>query len=84
MAVDPVHTIYRIRNAKGEFSRGGSTPYFSKTGKFWKYGPLKSHLSLVTSCFKRYSHNGNEPHPYVGCQIVRYELHEAEAIDVVV
>ena len=77
-------TVYRIRNAEGEFSKGGSSPYFSKTGKFWKYGPLKSHLALVTSCFTRYAHSKVKLHPYVGCKIVRYELQEAEAIDVIV
>lgn len=41
--------IYRLKSNKtGLFSKGGSTPSFSKTGKIWKnIGHLKNHINQL-------------------------------------
>lgn len=41
-------TIYKLRNAAGEYSKGGSSPRFSKKGKIWSgIGPLKLHFNQL-------------------------------------
>jgi hypothetical protein len=40
--------IYKIRNAKGEFSSGGAYPHFKGIGKTWRnVAALKLHLSMA-------------------------------------
>lgn len=39
--------VYKIRNADGLFSTGGSSPRWDKKGKTWSgLGPLKLHLDM--------------------------------------
>lgn len=62
-------TIYKIRNKKsGLFSKGGLSPSFSKKGKIWNgIGPLKLHFNqFIGSTY------------YEDCEVVEYELVEAE------
>ena len=41
-------TLYKIRNAAGLFSTGGTTPSWSKRGKTWvALNHLNAHLTLV-------------------------------------
>jgi len=61
--------IYKIKNMiTGEFSNGGSTPHFNKTGKMWKHkGHLANHLNQIEN--KRI---------YGDCKVVLYDLVETE------
>ena len=67
-------TIYKIRSKKtGLFSKGGSTPSFSKKGKIWNgIGPLKLHFNQFIG--RGYIGRGY----YEDCEVVEYELVEAE------
>lgn len=41
--------MYKIRMADGTFSKGGSWPSFSKTGKVWKRkGDISSHMTQLS------------------------------------
>ncbi len=63
--------VYKIRNPEGLFSRGGSTPQWSKNGKTWSgIGPLKSHLTMIryeNDHYKKPLYN-----PYEGCEVLEF------------
>ena len=65
--------IYKIK--KGDmFSTGGSVPFFSKAGKSWSSKTaLHSHLRLFAE---------RKSKIYDGCQLIRYEIVEAEVCSV--
>jgi len=61
--------IYRIRNAEGEFSTGGMSPYFTKKGKVWKHlGHVKRHMSQMS--------DRELLDRYADCEIVTYQVEE--------
>jgi hypothetical protein len=61
-------TIYKIRNAAGLYSMGGSYPRFSKNGKIWNsLATLRSHLHMVSGW------SDKMVNVYVGCEIVEFE-----------
>lgn len=60
-------TVFKIRRSDGQFSMGGSSPSFNKTGKIWKQkGHLTNHLNQLWSGYRRYR----------DCEIVVMELVE--------
>ena len=59
--------IFKIRNADGLFSTGGSTPNFTKNGKSWStLGHVNSHLGFSSS---------HKEELYKDCDIVAFETH---------
>jgi hypothetical protein len=66
---------YRIRSKRtGKFSKGGTSPSFSKHGKLWTRANLLRHLKM----FAPFS--GYMPHiskVYDNCELVIYELNES-------
>lgn len=69
--------FYKIRRkSDGLFSKGGTTPTFTKVGKVWRRkGDLSSHLTLVVD-------SGRNKAAYKDCEIVEYHMLEAEVQDV--
>lgn len=55
-------SVYRIRNGKGLWSNGGSTPTFSSRGKAWvSLGALKSHIRQLAEHGYHEKGDPNEP-----------------------
>lgn len=65
--------IYRLKSNKtGLFSKGGSTPSFSKIGKIWRnIGHLKNHISGLDARGRSVYHDND-------VVMVTYELVETE------
>ena len=63
--------LYKIRRkSDGKFSNGGQWPKFTKDGKSWSIGHLKTHLNQFTHGAIYY--NEKLPWPYNGCEIVEF------------
>lgn len=74
--------VYKIRRkSDGLFSKGGSTPSFSKIGKIWKQkGHLTSHVNQLWNNGLGYRNHTHpyQKHVYEDCEIVSYEIVETE------
>ena len=82
--------LYKIRRlSDGYFSCGGSNPQFKPEGRFFKRGPLMTHLSYLSkNRITPRSFGGRvqashipEIHllkQYVNCEIVEYEIKQLE------
>ena len=67
---------YKIRrNSDGKFSTGGMSPRFTKTGKMWRLGNLKSHLALFRVPWRP---DKKVNHIYKDCKVVEFELIETD------
>lgn len=68
-------TVHMIRHkVSGNYSNGGSTPYFTSRGKMWSNaGALNSHLAL----FDR----ERLKKVYKDCEIISYELKAQDTMD---
>ncbi len=65
--------IYKIRNAEGLFSTGGSYPNFNARGKSWSHrGHLSNHLAQLGK-------HGQSDYIRQGCEVVTYELVQTES-----
>lgn len=68
-------TVYKIRNAMGLYSTGGTRPRFTKRGKMWmNKGALANHLNIIYNrqYGARFIPRGEDP--YEGCNVVTLEL----------
>jgi len=64
--------VYKIRNAEGLFSTGGSYPHFNERGKTWQQrGHLSNHLAQLGK-------HGQSEYIKQGCAVVTYELVQTE------
>ena len=82
--------LYKIRRlSDGYFSCGKSTPKFTPNGRFFKRGPLLTHLSyLAKNVIKSRSFGGRPPithipvirllTQYANCEIIEYEIKQLE------
>ena len=72
--------LYKIRRkSDGLFSTGGQNPDFTKQGKVWKKkGDINSHITMITDSYRDIHDKNKYPHPYMGCEVVLYELIETE------
>ena len=69
---------YKIQHPDGRYSKGGSGPYWTKSGKVWaSIGALKNHVNLVTDDWAKYKKG--RPHPYEECTVVVLESVEKRA-----
>jgi len=70
-------TLYKIRDKNtGLFSCGGAYPNWSKKGKVWvALNYLNLHLNLVKNEYKNI-------HMYKDAEIVVFDVHESNSIDV--
>ena len=51
--------LYRIMNAEGLFSKGGTNPSFTKRGKIWtNIGHVKSHIHMLNKYGRQTYRNG--------------------------
>ena len=66
------NSVFKIRHRpSGKFSKGGSRPAFSKTGRVWNgWGPVKLHLQQVSRIDS-----------YKDCEIVECEYVEIRTFD---
>ncbi len=65
--------IYKIRNAAGLFSTGGTYPNFNARGKSWSHrGHLSNHLAQLGK-------HGQTDYIRQGCEVVTYELVQTES-----
>jgi len=65
--------IYKIRNDKGLFSKGGLDPTFNKIGKLWLRQYLKAHLTMLKA--------HSNIHLYDNCVIVEYDMTEVDTFN---
>ncbi len=81
--------FYRIRHkVTGLFSRGTSSPKWSKNGKTWSsLKNLNQHLAMLEDAKQRFergrgqwyrNHDAVWKNPYVDAEIVEYELTESD------
>ena len=72
MSNQTTRQVFKIRNAQGLFSTGGSFPNFTAKGKTWtSLGALSNHLAIL-------GHRGEESYKKQRCEVVTYEVIERE------
>ncbi len=87
MKEKPPDCVYKIRRlSDGLYSKGGTTPHFSKKGKVWtSLGALNGHLTLVADGGRYIPESQREAvrktklqQTYGGCEIVTYVVSTLE------
>ena len=77
--------VFKIRNAEGLFSTGGSDPNFHERGKVWpSQRAVKLHIAAPMRWQSRYASLDlrNKREFYRDCEIVRYEMTESEITNI--
>lgn len=77
--------VYKIRNADGRFSTGGSHPHWTKCGKVWvALNHVSAHLTLLrTNWNERRLHNPSVENPYEGCELIAYEYQPSSVSSII-
>ena len=85
MTAPSVKSVFKIRRADGQFSKGGTIPKFGKIGKAGtSRAALGNHLTLVEDFSKHYTGRFKNlmSDAYRDCVLVQYDIVESSAIPV--
>ena len=68
-------TVFKIRRrSDGLYSKGGSTPQFSKQGKTWtSKSALSGHFAIIRE-YDRYRKTNTFATVYADCEVVEYAI----------